>query len=148
MFTLKILFEDHVIQENGLRNLSIGGETAGWALNIRFGYYRSLALSCIDTFALSIDGATVDPERVLFCLNGKRFRIDQLKDQYTEYWYLLDEAVLEVDQACGLSEGEHVVELTLLFRSPYMLTGPNRAYARIDSSDRRTVALSATQERA
>lgn len=68
-------------------------------------------------------------------INGKRFSPEQLPELYAEYWYLLDEAEIQVDQPGGLAVGEHALALTLELRSPYMLTGPNRAYATIDSSD-------------
>lgn len=135
MFTLKIRFAEHLINPDSLENRMEGGFATGFRFRTRLGYYRSLALSCIKALALTVDGEPVPEAALSFRINGKRFLPAQLPDLYAEYWYLLDEAEIQVDRLGGISEGDHTLALTLELRSPYMLTGPNRAYATIDSSD-------------
>lgn len=140
MLVLKIRFTDHLIAET-VTNTAVHGQVLGFNISTRLGYYRGLPLSAIQNFALKVDGEPVDPRNVAFRLNNKRFLIGQLAELYSEYWYLLDEAVLEVLQTGGLAAGEHTVDLLLEFRSPYLPMPGEHQYATIDSSDSRTVRV-------
>jgi hypothetical protein len=84
------------------------------------------------------------PYQNIFCINGKKFSISQLKDLYAEFWGLRDTVNLEIYNN-GLLEGEHDVELTLHFRSPYMKFAP-RFYGTIDSSSRKRMTLIPNKE--
>jgi hypothetical protein len=115
------IITQQVICEDSLRNITVNGELEGYSLRIRPANYRSIVLSTITSIDLVIDGAVVDPDRIRLCLNDKEFMFSQLRDLYTEYWYILDEAELIVRQAGGLPEGEHTVECNLSFRAPYIV---------------------------
>jgi len=79
-----------------------------------------MPLSCIEEFELMVDGKKIDPLDIMFCLNGKRFMISQLKDMYTEYWNINAKAELAVLKAGGLGAGEHEINLRLIMRVPYV----------------------------
>jgi len=108
------------ICEDGFGNYSVNGNVMGYTVRIRHNRYRSAILSCIEELQLKVDGQTVDPLDIAFCLNNKEFMIAQLKDQYTEYWYILDKAELRVMKSGGLPKGEHRVDLALKIRIPYI----------------------------
>jgi len=111
------------ICEDGFGNYSVNGQVMGYTIRIRHNRYRSAILSCVEEFQLKVDGQAVDPLDIAFCLNNKQFMISQLKDQYTEYWNILDKAELRVQKPGGLATGEHRIDLTLRIRIPY-ITSP------------------------
>jgi len=132
-------YGDHVLCDDSLRLVHHGARHQSLLLDIRFNYYRGLHLSCITAFELRIDGQAVPSGNLLFSLHGKEFAIDELRDQYTEFWGIKDRATLECFTG-PIAEGEHDVELTMRFRSPYMKFAPG-VYATIDSSARKTMTL-------
>jgi len=108
------------ICEDGFGNIVVNGNAIGYTIRIRHNRYRSAILSCIEEFQLKVDGQVVDPLNITFCLNNKHFMISQLKDQYTEYWNILDKAELLVLKSGGLARGEHQIDLRLMIRIPYI----------------------------
>jgi len=138
---LKLKYEDHVILDDGFCNYYCNGARAGYMLTIGLNYYRSLPLSCIEEFELTVDGGKVDNKKIQFRLNGKQFMISQLPDLISEYWFVLDKAQLVIDNDGGLSIGEHNIELKMIIRSPYMYFFSPRAYMRIDASGAKMLTL-------
>lgn len=93
------------------------GRTAdGMELRLRSPWYRALPLSGID-IALSVDGAEVPSGRLRFHVNDRDYALEELHDLYEEFWFVLDPARLRVG---GVEPGEHVVDLTLALRIPYL----------------------------
>ncbi len=132
-------YGDHVLCDDSLRLVRHGAKHQSLMLDVRLNYYRGLHLSCISEFELRLDGRVVPSGNVILSLHGKEFAIDELSDQYTEFWGVKDRATLE----CFLgpvAEGGHDVDLTLRFRSPYMKFAPG-VYATIDGSARKTMVL-------
>jgi len=112
-----LYFINKMIQEKPITNFAIGGKIRGYQVRIRQANYRGGYLSCIDGLEVTVDGERVPEEAMTFCVNDKRFSIGELPDMYKEYWYVLDEAVIEVDRPGGLPAGEHEVEVTIFNRS-------------------------------
>jgi hypothetical protein len=136
---IKLGFDNKVLCEKSFRNIYLNEVPVGFNLGINLNYYRGLHVSCIEKLEVKVDGEILPEHLYLFCINGKKFSISQLKDLYAEFWGIKDTANLEIYNN-GLSDGEHDVELTLHFRSPYMKFAP-RFYGTIDSSARKTMTL-------
>ncbi len=132
-------YGDHVLCDDSLRLVRHGAKLQSLLLDIRYNYYRGLHLSNITEFELVLDGKTVPSGNIIFRLKGKEFAIDELADQYTEFWGIKERATLECFVG-PVEEGEHDVALTLRFRSPYMQFAPG-VYATIDSSGRKRMTL-------
>lgn len=132
-------FGDHVLCDDSLRLVRQGDNLQSLLLDIRFNYYRGLHLSNITEFELKMDGNVIPSGNIIFHLKGKEFAISQLPDLYTEFWGIKERATLEC-YIGPVAEGEHDIELTLRFRSPYMQFAPG-VYASIDSSARKTMSL-------
>lgn len=111
-------FDINVIEENSIENLIYDGIEAGFQFSIRFTAYRGSHLSCIESFHVQLDGKEVDKGQIRFCLNGKEFLIDQLKDLYQEYWFIRDSAVIKVMNGEAL-KGRHQIDVHYSFRIPY-----------------------------
>jgi len=91
----------------------------GLLLDVRLPWYRALPLSVVEVAGVTIDGAPVPPERISFELNGRRFRLAELRELVDEWWFVLDSAFLHVE-APGLKGDRHEVELTLNLYPPYI----------------------------
>lgn len=132
-------WDEQIVQPNDFKNISYGADVLGYQVLIRLSYYRSLPLSCIEQVRLTVDGQKVPDEKITFCLNNKRFTLAQLCDLYGEWWNVLSDATLEVEQAGGLCHGSHEVEVKLLCRTPYIFFEGD--YARRLSQNKKTLHL-------
>lgn len=113
-----LYFINKMLCEEPVENFSIGKKVRGYSFKIRLNNYRGVHLSCIQGLEVAVDGQVVPQDAITFCLNDKRFSIHELTDQYKEYWYVLDKAVIEVEQAGGLVPGSHEFQVTLICRNP------------------------------
>jgi hypothetical protein len=111
-------FDINVIEEESVENLVYEGIEGGFQFRIRFTAYRGSHLSCIESFQLKLDGKEVNKAQIRFCLNGKEFLIDQLKDLYQEYWFIQNSAIIKVMNGEAL-RGTHQIDVRYSFRIPY-----------------------------
>jgi hypothetical protein len=132
-------FKDHVICDDSLRLIKRGDKLQSLMLDIRFNYYRGLHLSNITEFGLKMDGKGIPPANIIFHIKDKEFAVSQLPDLFSEFWGIKERATLECFIG-PVAEGEHDIELTMMFRCPYMQFAPG-VYASIDSSARKTLVL-------
>jgi hypothetical protein len=109
----------------------------GVYLTVRLTDYRSLPLSCIAGVRLTIDGSPVDPEGLVFILNGHAYPLPALRERTDLWWWVLDPAQLFVPLDDALSEGSHELEGTLDLIVPYATSGRSVR----SSSARATVTL-------
>lgn len=128
-----------VCQEDGISNVFVNGQIVGYEVKCKYPSYRGTYLSCIEVFELYVDGQRVEDGKISFILNGKSFLLPQLKELFSEYWFILDKAVLRVREPAGLGPGEHRVEIRIKHRIPY--TGYFGEYLVIDSRDAKNVEV-------
>jgi len=138
-FAMKFNMIDVVVSDS-LENVYVDGKRIGYQFDIRLNYYRGHFLSVIEEFEVTVDGEKVDQSSIRFRLNGKEFGICELESCYNEFWRITDPATIIVHESGGLPEGEHTVEVKLIFRSPYMAIGPNK-YMPVDSSGSKTLKV-------
>jgi len=143
-FGMRINFVD-VICDDSLRTVHANGKPVGYAFDIRLSYYRGLFLSCVDQFALTVDGQAVNSQDITFGIHGKSIPVNFLSHCASEFWGLTEPASIEVTTAQGLEPGAHEIDLTLMLRIPYMPipVGDNLVYMPLDSCGRKTLTLEA-----
>lgn len=139
-FAMKMSFVD-VITDGTLENIYANGEKVGYQFDIRLGYYRGHYLSAIDKFEVTVDDEKILNQDVKFCLNGKEFSPDQLKECFTEFWVLTEPATIKVVKKSGLTEGTHKIKVDLMLRIPYMQIGPGHQFMPLDSGQEKEVLL-------
>ncbi len=139
-FAMRINFVD-VVVDNSLKNVSFNDKIMGYQFDIRLSYYRGQFLSVIDEFKIKVDGQEVDNEVIKFCINGKEFSPVEFDKCYTEFWQITEPATIRVWQPGGLEAGEHDIDVTLFFRSPYMSIGPDHQYMPVDSCGSKRLTL-------
>jgi hypothetical protein len=111
-----------LVKENSLRV-----SDAGYEIQLRLKWYRSLPLSCIEKLQLAFDGQPVDPSRMRLSVNGHVFRLDELTDLVEEFWFVQDSLILSVHEPRRASSGEsHQIDVELALRFPYIPIGPDR----------------------
>lgn len=111
-----------LIEDNSLR-----ATDRGYQVQLRLNWYRSLPVSCVERVHLAVDGQTIDPEAILFGVNGHQYRLDELAGLVEEFWFVQDSAQLIVQQPGKVQPGEsHSINLELALRFPYIPIGPGR----------------------
>lgn len=130
------------LRDGTLKNYYENGAVGGYQFDVRLAYYRGQYLSVIDELKVSVDGEEAPEDDVRFCVNGKQFAPWELREAYSEFWRIIDPAVVKVRRPGGLAPGEHDVKLTLMFRCPYLpIPGAEHGYAPVDSCDEKTMTL-------
>jgi hypothetical protein len=105
------------------RVIGSGGITAtatGLRIDVRLPWYRSLPLSTVEVGELEVDGILIDPARITFELEGKRFALSELAEQVGTVWYVLDSAYLDVADGPWKVGSEVEVSVTLIVYPPYI----------------------------
>ena len=128
---LRLNFVD-VVCDDSLKNFWANGKKIGYQFDVRLSYYRGHFLSTIDEIGVKVDGVDVPTENISLCLDGKEYGVAELHDLVNVFWPIIEPATIKVFQPGGLSEGEHDVDCTLYFRSPYMALSETE-YQSIDS---------------
>jgi len=112
----------NIIEDNSLRTTD-----SGFEVSVRFKWYRSLQLSCVENLQLSLDGQPVDTSAIRFHVNDHTYRLDELADKVEEFWFILDSAVVSVEQPGRVRPGEtHQIDIAFGMRAPYIGIGPGR----------------------
>ncbi len=106
------------IPRESIEKIYAEGEYLGYSFVIRYPSYRGTFLSCIESLSLEVDGTAVPEENIRFCLKGKEFMLDELKDLHREYWFVLEDAQLKVIGQ-DIEPGQHDVKVTMYHRIPY-----------------------------
>lgn len=103
--------------------IGTGGITAtadGLRVDIRLPWYRSLPLSTVEVGEVRLDGIRIDPARITFELEAKRYALSELQDQVSTVWYVLDSAYLDISGGSWKVGSEVEVSVTLIVYPPYI----------------------------
>lgn len=139
MFALRLNFVD-VICDDSLENIYVNGKKTGFSFDVRLSYYRGHFLSTIDDIGVTIDGEEIPKDNIFFALRGHDYGAAQLRSLVNEFWHITERANIRVFYPGGLEKGDHKVEFTLYFRSPYMAIAEDR-YMPIDSCGEKVLAI-------
>ena len=108
-----------LLEEQTITNYIVEGIILGYEFKIRYPSYRGTFLSCIEKLEFKIDGEPINPKTIYFSLQGKQYIIDDLQDQYKEYWDVLEEATITVMKKGGIIKGIHTITVAVQHRIPY-----------------------------
>ncbi len=111
----------NVIEDGSLR-----ATDSGFEVRLRYKWYRSLQLSCLEDLQISLDGKPVDPSAISFSVNDHTYLLDELPGKVEETWFILDSAIVNVAQPGLVKPGEsHRVDVSFGMRAPYIAIGPS-----------------------
>lgn len=114
------MFNDLIIREGSVENISEAEETVGFAFDTHIAYYRGLGLSMIEPPRISVDGQRVPTEALRFSYRGQTWTFEELADVHDIRWELPDFARITVLQPGGLKPGRHVIDVVQVLRVSYM----------------------------
>lgn len=112
-------FNKILIGDQKLERYEEAGVTLGWQFQIRYPSYRGTYLSCIEKLDIYLDGERIDPSRITFWLKGIGYTMEELKDQYKVYWFVLDYAQIRVLSDAEPESGNHEITVDMYHRIPY-----------------------------
>lgn len=115
-----MICEKFLITEGSLKNVLQNEIKTGYSFCVRMPFYRSFPLSCLFDFELYVDNMRVNLADLTFTLDDKEYEITALSELTDIWWGMFDEAKLIVNKEGGLSEGKHIVDLTIKVRFPYI----------------------------
>lgn len=99
----------------------------GIAVSVQLPWYRSLWLSAVDDVAVRVNGAEVPKDRLRFELQGRSYRIDELREQWDTLWFLQDRPDILIPLDDVPEPGDRLdVDVTLTLRLLYMQIAPQR----------------------
>lgn len=109
----KFILADDALQETD----------AGFTLQFRSHWYRSLPLSCMHCKAV-IDGKTIDGSEMFIEANGNRYPFREMPNLYGEWLFINEAATLHINHSGWLEKGKaYTVEFKLDLFIPYILVG-------------------------
>lgn len=109
------MFVTRVITDGGLK-----GTRAGFSLDIRVPWYRSLPVSTVSIAELKVDGQAIPADDIRFEVNGKTWGLEELRSHPEEWWFVLDSAFLHVGGKKLEPGSEHKVSVTVGIKPPYI----------------------------
>ena len=109
------MFVNRVISDDGLT-----ATESGIDIDIRIPWYRSLPLSVVGITDVEIDGRHIPIQDATLEVNGKTFRLGELKDHCNEWWFVLDSGFLHIPGLLLQHDTEHQVRVTISIRPPYI----------------------------
>jgi len=126
---------------------SLATHPDGLAIALTVPWYRSLWLSSVTDVAVAIDGRPVPAERLRAELGDRRYRIDELADQWDVLWFIQDRLVVVVALDEPAAPGRDIdVEVTVDLRLPYMQIAPQK-YVTNHATNRRTLVARGKETR-
>ena len=116
------MFEKYMICENGFHNVSEHGQTTGFQICVRIGYYRGMPLSSLEDYAVTVDGQKVPREDIRFSVGGRTFNLQEMETTTDFRWQFGEIATVTAKKPGGLTPGMHDLEVTQQLRIPYTET--------------------------
>jgi hypothetical protein len=114
------MFDQHIICDEGFRNVEKDGAVIGFALLARLPYYRGLGLSMIEDLAVTVDGEKMPRENVRFSVRGRSWTLDEMETEYGDRWNFGEKAEITVLHPGGLTAGKHKIQLAERMRISYL----------------------------
>jgi hypothetical protein len=113
------------ILDKGFRNVSQGGQTTGFQLQVKTGYYRGTYLSLLEGFEVTVDKETFKEDRIQVTIGNRTYSIAELANLTDVRWPFLEPATLTVAMPGGLKPGRYDVKVVQKTRVSYMPVQPS-----------------------
>jgi hypothetical protein len=110
-----------MLTEQVIGDSSLRAREDGFSFDLRMPWYRALPLSSLEGLEVRIDGEPVESEDLRLALGGRTYPLADLPPLHDEWWYVADPADVRVPMPGGLSAGEHVLDVTVALRIPYIV---------------------------
>ena len=99
----------------------------GISVSVQLPWYRSLWLSAVDNVTATVDGKEIATDLLRFELQGRSYRIEELREQWDTLWFLQDRPDIIIPLDPVPEAGDRLdVEVVLTLRLLYMQIAPQR----------------------
>lgn len=112
---------EHFILKRGFRNIINGGQVTGFQFKITIPYYRGIWVSCIQNFAVKVDGILYPLDKVSLKIGNRIYPWNEVEMAGDDFWYFGNPATIIVEKPGGLAMGLHKVECALFYEKSYYL---------------------------
>lgn len=113
------MLEHQLIQSTGFRNFGPVGAREGFAVRVRIPNYHGTRLSQLDGFTVTVDGEVFPFEQNRLVIRNEAYTLEELREETTARWGLLEWGEILVDKPGGLAPGIHKVEVLARIRYSY-----------------------------
>lgn len=127
------MFDKYMIVGEEFKNVKKDGEVIGFQIGMRLPYYRGVVLSLLGDIDLTVDGERFDPEQITLTLNGRSYKLSEIKYETEDKWEFGDVGILTVSKPGGLAPGEHKVELRQHMLISYIISFGGKGFFGRDS---------------
>lgn len=114
------MFPEYMIIEDTLKNVEKKGKVCGFQFDFRLPYYRSIMISCMDSYSITVDGKTYDEKAIRVSIRGCSYDDRELQEAVDVRAAFGEIFQLVVEKDGGLASGEHEVTVNLGLRVSYM----------------------------
>jgi hypothetical protein len=108
-----------LLEEQTITNYIVEGIILGYEFRIRYPFWRGTFLSCIEQLIFKVDQEEINLNDIYFTLNRRKYYVEELKELYKEYWFILDYATITIVKKGGISKGIHEITVEMHHRIPY-----------------------------
>jgi len=108
-----------LLEEQTITNYIVEGIILGYEFRIRYPFWRGTFLSCIEQLKFKVDQEEININNIYFTLKGRRYYVEELKELYKDYWFILDYATITVIKKGGITKEIHEITVEMLHRIPY-----------------------------
>jgi F420-dependent methylenetetrahydromethanopterin dehydrogenase len=128
------------LEASVLRPDAVRATAAGYEVDVRLPWYRSLPLSCLEDVTVTVDGTVAARADVTLRHEGRELHPDDLADLVDEQWFVQDPlTVLVPDPAPATAGAEADVSVHVAVRIPYIIIGPGTALVQRTEVERKVV---------
>ncbi|MCQ2558315.1 MAG: DUF6379 domain-containing protein [Oscillospiraceae bacterium] len=128
-----------ISEEDGIVVNKVDDIVLGYEIKCKYPTYRGAYLCNVLKIQLFVDGKEIPEENLRFDVNGKSFLMEEITDQYKEYWFTGAKAALRVIDENGIAPGEHKVKMLMHHKIPY--TGYFGTYLELDGTCEKTLTV-------
>lgn len=114
------MFDKYIIVGEEFRNIIEDGEVTGFQFGLRLPYYRGVVVSLVGPTELKVDGQEYSLEQMKLNLHGNTYKYSETEGIIDDKWEFGEVGIVSVSKPCGLSPGEHLVEVTQHVRIAYV----------------------------
>ncbi|MGT2737649.1 C-glycoside deglycosidase beta subunit domain-containing protein [Streptococcus orisratti] len=90
------MLESNVIQYRGFHSIIENDKIVGFQICVRSDYYRGVWLSQLRPGKVIVDDVTYTKEEVIWEINGKDYKVDELARASQGFWRITDVATLKI----------------------------------------------------
>jgi hypothetical protein len=118
--------DNHMIFDQGFKNVLENGRITGFQLKVQNMNYRGVPLSLVQGIEVTVDGEVFKEDQIRCTVRGRTYTLAEMEKigDNQSRWPWLEPVTLTVSKAGGLKQGVHSVKVRMGIRVSYMEVVP------------------------